>query len=93
VAEAHSFTQAARRLGLTTNAVSLRVAKLEECVGARLFVRTTRRVATTDEGDAFLERALRILAEYEAGKDELGARGGGLHGKRAIVTRPAGLSL
>jgi DNA-binding transcriptional LysR family regulator len=43
VAETRSFTAAAARLQVTTNGVSLRVRRLEEALGVRLFVRTTRR--------------------------------------------------
>ena len=41
------------------------VAELEEHLGARLINRTTRRLALTDTGEAYLERARHILIEVE----------------------------
>lgn len=54
-AEAGSFSEAARRLGLTSAAVGKNVAKLEAQVGVRLFQRSTRRLALTEAGQQFLE--------------------------------------
>jgi len=56
VADAASFSGAARTLGTTTATVSRSVAKLEESVGSRLFHRTTRRVSLTTAGTALYER-------------------------------------
>lgn len=53
-AEAGSFSEAARRLGLTSAAVGKNVAKLEAQVGVRLFHRSTRRLALTEAGQQFL---------------------------------------
>lgn len=80
VAEAKSFTHAARRLRVTTNAVSLRVRRLEEALGARLFVRTTRSVSLTDEGVVVRKTVSRILDELDALEGELRPKGGGLRG-------------
>ncbi|MBU3922069.1 MAG: LysR family transcriptional regulator, partial [Alphaproteobacteria bacterium] len=74
VAEAGGFTAAAPRLRLTTNAVSLRIQKLEETLQVRLFVRTTRSVALTDEGDRFLAKIAPLLTAIEAAQEDL--RGG-----------------
>jgi DNA-binding transcriptional LysR family regulator len=65
VVETRSFTAAARALATTTSAVSKRIAKLEDRLGARLVERTTRRVSPTDAGVAFYERCARILAEID----------------------------
>lgn len=54
-AEAGSFSEAARRLGLTSAAVGKNVARLEAQVGVRLFQRSTRRLALTEAGQQFLE--------------------------------------
>ena len=56
VADARSFTQAARRLGVSGAQVSKLVARLEDRLGARLLNRTTRDVALTDTGRAYLDR-------------------------------------
>ncbi len=66
VADLGSFTRAARELGLTPAAVSKQVRALEERLGARLLNRTTRRVALTEMGAAYRERARALLAEVEA---------------------------
>jgi DNA-binding transcriptional LysR family regulator len=60
-AEALSFTAAASALGVSASAVGKSVAKLEQSLGVRLFQRTTRRVALTEEGALFFERCRRIL--------------------------------
>ena len=54
-AELNSFSEAARRLGLTPAAVSRNVAMLERNLGVRLLQRSTRRVTLTEAGERFLE--------------------------------------
>lgn len=63
VVEAESFTGAAGRLGLAKSLVSRRLSRLEERLGTRLIARTTRRLALTEAGRAFYERARRLLEE------------------------------
>lgn len=53
-AEAGSFAEAARRLGLTPAAVGKNVSKLEAGIGVRLFQRNTRSLALTEAGRHFL---------------------------------------
>ena len=65
VADTRSFSAAARALGSTTATVSRAVAKLETLVGARLFHRTTRRVALTTAGVALHERVAVFLGSKE----------------------------
>ena len=65
VAESGSFSEAARRLDLSKSAVSKHVAALEDHLGTRLLYRTTRRVSLTEAGQAYLDRALRILDDLE----------------------------
>jgi DNA-binding transcriptional LysR family regulator len=65
VVEARSFSAAARRLGLAKSAVSARVARLEDRLGARLLHRTTRAVALTEAGVRFYERCRRVVAAAE----------------------------
>ncbi|WP_349741490.1 LysR family transcriptional regulator [Roseateles cavernae] len=60
-----SFAAAARALDLAPAVVTRLVAELEEHLGARLINRTTRRLALTDIGEAYLERARRILVEVD----------------------------
>jgi DNA-binding transcriptional LysR family regulator len=65
VADSGSFTRAAERLGWPKSSVSHRVARLEECLGARLLERSTRRLRLTDVGARFHEHARRVLQELD----------------------------
>src|SRR5579864_5086788 len=65
VADLQGFAPAARKLGLSPSGVTRMIAALEDRLGARLLQRTTRRVALTDVGARYLERARRILADVE----------------------------
>jgi DNA-binding transcriptional LysR family regulator len=58
-----SFAAAARELGLSPSAVAKSVARLEADLNLRLFHRTTRRVALTQEGEELYERCRRVLDE------------------------------
>lgn len=67
-AEAGSFTAAANQAGVTPAAVSRSVARLEQRLGVRLFVRSTRSIRLTEGGSAYFEEcrtALSLLAEAE----------------------------
>lgn len=66
VVETSSFSEAGRRLRLSRSAVSKYVAELEEDLGVQLLSRTTRRVTPTENGQAYFERAMTILADLEA---------------------------
>ena len=65
VVDQGGFTDAARKLGMSKSAVSKHVSALEARLGARLLNRTTRRVAPTDIGLAYFDRARRVL--HDAG--------------------------
>lgn len=75
VATSGSFSAAGRQLNLGQPAVSKVITALEERVGARLLVRTTRKVSLTEAGTAYLERVVRAL--HEAEEAEIAARGAG----------------
>ncbi|MBC9177206.1 LysR family transcriptional regulator [Pseudoroseomonas ludipueritiae] len=62
VAERGGFTPGALALGLTQSAVSLKVKRLEDLVGRRVFERTSRSVALTRDGETLLAYARRMLA-------------------------------
>jgi DNA-binding transcriptional LysR family regulator len=66
VASKRSFADVARGLGRSPQAVTRAVAALEARLGARLLHRTTRSVSLTSAGQRHLERARRLLAEFDA---------------------------
>jgi DNA-binding transcriptional LysR family regulator len=69
-----SLSAAARELGVSTAAVSRKLATLEARLGVRLLNRTTRRIALTDEGARYYEACVRILAEIEEAEAQATAR-------------------
>jgi len=79
-AEAESFSQAARRLGLSTSGVSREVARLEERLQTRLLYRTTRRVSLTDAGRAFLARCRGLIHDRDEALAAVGEEDGEVKG-------------
>jgi len=71
VVERGSFAAAAQDVGLSPSAVSKLVLRLEQRLGARLFNRTTRKLALTAEGITYLKRSREILAAIEAAESEI----------------------
>ena len=65
VVETGSFTEAARRLGMSTALASKYVRQLETRLGAQLLNRTTRSVSPTEVGTAYWERCNRLIKEFE----------------------------
>jgi len=65
VAANGSLSAAARELGVTTPAVSKRLAQMESRAGVSLLNRTTRRMSLTPEGELYLMHARRILGEID----------------------------
>ncbi|WP_448950000.1 LysR family transcriptional regulator [Labrys neptuniae] len=62
-AELRGFSAAGRKLHLSPSAVSKLVTRIEDRLGARLLVRTTRALQLTPEGETYLARAQIILAD------------------------------
>ncbi|MDP3659340.1 LysR family transcriptional regulator [Phenylobacterium sp.] len=71
VADARSFTEAARRLGVSPSQASKVLMRLEDRLGARLLNRTTRDVALTDVGRAYLESARAVVEAFETLDDSV----------------------
>ncbi len=84
VVETGSFSAAARDLRLGQPAVSKTIAALEERLGVRLLVRSTRQLAPTEAGTAFYERALRAIAEANEADAAAQGAGVGLEGRLRI---------
>ena len=80
VVEAGSISGAAERLGLAKSAVSRRLAELEARLGASLIQRTTRRLNLTDNGRAFYERCVAILADLDEAEAAVSQAQGALKG-------------
>jgi DNA-binding transcriptional LysR family regulator len=72
IASASSLGAAARELGVTTAAVSKRLAQMEARLGVPLVVRTTRRMSLTPDGEIYLEHARWILDKIEDMEEVLG---------------------
>jgi DNA-binding transcriptional LysR family regulator len=85
VVDTGSFSAAARRLNVGQPAVSKMVAQLEDRLGVKLVVRTTRGLTATEAGLNYYERARRSIEE--ADEAELAARGAGtsLTGKLRVA--------
>jgi DNA-binding transcriptional LysR family regulator len=73
VVDAGSFSSAAHDLKIGQPAISKTIASLEDRLGVRLLVRSTRRLTPTEAGVAFYERALRAITE--ANEADAAARG------------------
>ena len=73
-ARCEHFGQAAAELGLTQQALSKRIARLEEELGVRLFDRVHHQVRVSQDGARFLEPATRVLAAGEAAVAAVRAR-------------------
>jgi len=81
VADVGGFTAAARRLGLTTAAVSKAITRLEKRLSTRLLTRTTRSVHLTDAGARYYTRCRPALDELAKGEDEALEEAGSMRGR------------
>ena len=74
-AEQASFTAAANIAGLTPAAVSRSIGRMEERLGVRLFVRTTRQIRLTDGGRRYYDQCRQALLQLvEAEREVTGAQ-------------------
>jgi DNA-binding transcriptional LysR family regulator len=89
VAARGSLTAAAQAEGVAPAVVGRRIDALEERLGVKLLVRTTRRITLTHEGSAFLEDCQRLLADLANAEASVSAGGVKASG-HLRVTAPAG---
>lgn len=89
VAQRGSLAAAARAEGVVPAIIARRLDALEEHLGVKLLVRTTRRLTLTPEGSAFLEDCQRLLAELAQAEANVSAGGSAVRGHLRI-TAPAG---
>lgn len=80
LASGGSLSAAARDLGITTAAVSKRLALMEMRLGVSLVNRTTRRMSLTQEGELYLEHSRRILGDIDSLEEILGVSKSTPHG-------------
>ncbi|MEL6343203.1 MAG: LysR family transcriptional regulator [Myxococcota bacterium] len=71
VAEAGSFTRAARQLGASQGTISRRINELEATLGVTLLQRTTRSVSLTDAGAAYHDACIEALAAVARAREAL----------------------
>lgn len=83
VVEAGGFTAAAQSMRQTKAVISFNVRQLETELGVSLLVRSTRRVALTQAGEVFYQRALLLLKESDALVEEVQTHHGGYSGAPA----------
>ena len=86
VVESGSFSAAGRDFKLGQPAISKTIAALEERLGVRLLVRSTRQLSPTEAGTAFYERALRAIAEANEAEAAAQGAGAGLEGRLRICS-------
>lgn len=89
VATKGSLTAAAQTEGVAPAVMGRRIDALEERLGVKLLVRTTRRITLTHEGSAFLEDCQRLLVEFADAEASVSAGGVKASGHLRITT-PAG---
>jgi DNA-binding transcriptional LysR family regulator len=88
VADASSFTAAARKLDLSTAAVTRLIGNLETQLGVRLLQRTTRHVALTDAGEIYLARVRHILTDVDEAQAAAQQHAQEMSGVIRILTPP-----
>ena len=88
VADEGGFAPAARALDMSPPVVTRLVAELEAHLGARLFQRTTRRVALTDAGTEYLQRVRKILRDVDEAEVLANEHSNALSGRLRVYTLP-----
>jgi DNA-binding transcriptional LysR family regulator len=65
VAETHSFTQAAKNLGVSAAHISRKIQEVEDRLGSKLFYRTTRTVSLTETGQLYYQQYRPLIEAFE----------------------------
>ncbi|MEC5383312.1 LysR family transcriptional regulator [Aurantimonas sp. C2-6-R+9] len=89
VAEAQSYTVAARQLHLAVSTVSKSVAGLETELGFPLLYRNTRRVSVTEAGERFYRRCRAVIAEISQASESEAVSPAKIRGHLRIVVSPS----
>lgn len=84
-----SLSAAARAEGIAPAMIGRRLDALEERLGVKLLQRTTRKIALTNEGNAFLEDCQRILSDLEDAEAAVSERSAHASG-HLLISAPAG---
>src|SRR5215208_4010237 len=92
VAEERSFTRAAKRLGVSTSALSHAIRGLEERFGVRLLARTTRSVAPTGAGEQLLARLQPALGDIQGAVELIAGLSDRPTGRVRLVVSPLATS-
>lgn len=92
LAERLHFGRTAQRLHISQPALSHRIRRLEEELGAPLFERTSRSVRLTDAGDALVPEARRVIVSYERALAQTRNAAAGGAGHLAMASVSAGLN-
>lgn len=85
VAEELHFARAAVRLHIDQSPLSRTIKELEDELGTRLFLRTTRSTQLTRAGRSFLAHVPRIFAALEQARDSVKSAANGFHGQLRIA--------
>jgi DNA-binding transcriptional LysR family regulator len=84
VVESGSFSAAARALNVGQPAVSKTVAQIEDRLGLRLLLRSSRGLTTTEAGQIYYERARRLIEDADDAEIATRGTGAGLKGRLRI---------
>jgi DNA-binding transcriptional LysR family regulator len=88
VAELRHFSRAAERLQTTQPSVSRTIRDLEASLGVALLERTSKRVALSEAGNAFLKEANAIIKQFDAAKAAARLRAQGIVGSLNLMISP-----
>jgi len=89
VAKTRSFTEACEQVHLSQPALSIAIKNLEDSLGGKLLVRTTRALRLTPEGEDFYKTAIRLLTDWDDAFEEIQSRFSLYRGKIAISCMPS----